>query len=381
MKAIVNGKIIYEKKILEGFVLYFDEKVRGISREIPEPECEVIDARGNYVSAGFVDMHIHGSGGADVMDGTPEALETMSRTLLQTGTTSFVATTMTMEQSAITRALEVIRRDGAEVSGAKIAGVHLEGPFINPLRSGAQNSVHIQKPTLEWLEPWIDIVRIITIAPEMEGGREFIEMVVKKYPHILLSIGHSDMDYDAALQSFEWGVSHATHLFNAMPPWHHRAPGIIGAVFDSDVTADIIADLLHTHPSALKTAQKVKKDQLILITDAMRAGCMKSGIYELGGQRVSVDNGRAELDGGVLAGSVLKLNEAVRNYYTHTEATLAEAVFAATTLPANRLGLSAGSLEPGYDADIVIFDESVEIMSVYINGVLKWGRQHRDDTL
>jgi N-acetylglucosamine-6-phosphate deacetylase len=335
---------------------------------------------GHYVSAGFIDMHIHGSGGADVMDGTPEALETISHTLLQTGTTSFVATTMTMEQSLIVDALETVRAYGPKVSGAKIAGVHLEGPFINSARSGAQDSSHIQKPSLDWLEPWLDLVRVITIAPEMEGAREFIETITKSHPHILLSIGHSDMDYEGTLESFDWGISHATHLFNAMPPWHHRAPGIVGAVFESEVTADVIADLVHTHPSVLDTVQKLKRDRLILITDSMRAGCMKTGRYELGGQRVSVHNGRAELDDGVLAGSILKLNEAVRNYHTHTEATLVEAVASVTTLPAEKLGLSTGLLKTGYDADIVIFDDEVNLQSVYIDGALKWNKKFMYNT-
>ncbi len=371
MKAVVNGKIIDGKKMIEGSILFFDEKIRGISREKPGPECEVIDAKGHYVSAGFVDIHLHGSGGSDVMDATAEALETISRTLLQTGTTSFVATTMTMAEPAIIEALETVRNYGPKVSGAKIVGVHLEGPFINPSRSGAQDSSHIQEPTFDWLEPWLDLVRVITIAPEMKGARAFIETMTEVYPHILLSIGHSDMDYEGTLKSFGWGVSHATHLFNAMPPWHHRKPGIVGAVFDSDVTADIIADLIHTHPSVLGTVERVMGERVILITDAMRAGCMKSGIYDLGGQRVTVSEGRAELDDGVLAGSVLKLNEAVRHYCKHTEATLAEAVYAATTLPAKRLGLTCGSLERGKDADIVIFDEDVNIQSVYINGEWK----------
>jgi len=372
MKAVVNGKIIDGKKIIEGSILYFDEKIRGISREKPGSECEVINAEGHYVSAGFIDIHIHGSGGADVMDATPEALETISRTLLKTGTTSFVATTMTMPQSAIIGALETVRTYGPKVSGAKIAGIHLEGPFINPARSGAQDSSYIQEPTLDWLMPYLNLVRVITIAPEIKGAQAFIETVKEAYPHILLSIGHSNMDYEGALESFSWGISHATHLFNAMPSWHHRKPGIVGAVFDSKVTADIIADLIHTHPSILGTVEKVIGERVILITDAMRAGCMKSGAYDLGGQRVTVKEGRAELDNGVLAGSVLKLNEAVRHYYVHTEATLAEAVFAATTLPAKRLGLPCGSLKRGYDADIVIFDEDVNVQSVYVDGELKW---------
>lgn len=374
MKAIINGIIIHDKKILTGYHLLFDEKIVALSQEEPKESCEIIDAKGLYVSAGFVDIHIHGSGGADVMDATSEALETISKTVLQTGTTSFVATTMTMSQEDIIKALDVIVAYGDGVTGAKIEGIHLEGPFINPLKCGAQDPEYIQQAGFEWIEPYLPYIRVITIAPEMQGAELFIKHINENYPHIILSIGHSEAGYELAMESFSWGVSHATHLFNAMPPWHHRRPGIIGAVFESDVTADIIADLVHTHPSVLNSAERIKKDRLILITDAMRAGCMKSGDYDLGGQRVTVNEGRATLENGVLAGSVLKLNEAVKNFYTHTEATLIDAIDAVTTLPAKRLGLPLGELSVGNDADIVIFDEAVTIEKVYVDGCLKYQR-------
>ena len=372
MKAIINGSIIDNGKVWVGYHLFFDEKIVALSREDPPKECEIIDAKGLYVSAGFVDIHIHGSGGADVMDATPEALETISQSLLKTGTTSFVATTMTMRQEDILSALDAVIMYGGKVSGAKIEGIHLEGPFINPLKCGAQDPEYIQQAGFEWIEPYLPHIRVMTIAPEMQGAEEFIRNISRAYPHIILSIGHSEANYEQTMQSFKWGISHATHLFNAMPPWHHRKPGIIGAVFESDVTADIIADLVHTHPAALRTVEKIKKDRLILITDAMRAGCMKSGQYDLGGQDVRVAEGRATLANGTLAGSVLKLNEAVKNFYTYTDATLIDAIRAVTTLPAKRLGLPIGELKVGHDADIVIFDETITIQKVYMDGCLKY---------
>ena len=372
MKAIINGTIIDNGKVWRGYHLIFDEKIVALSREEPPKECEIIDAEGFYISAGFVDMHIHGSGGADVMDATLEALETISQSLLKTGTTSFVATTMTMRQEDILKALDSVIMHGGKVSGAKIEGIHLEGPYINPLKCGAQDPEYIQQAGFEWIEPYLPYIRVITIAPEMQSAEKFIRKISQLYPHIILSIGHSEADYEQTMQSFEWGISHATHLFNAMPPWHHRKPGLIGAVFESDVTADIIADLIHTHPTALRTVERIKKDRLILITDAMRAGCMKSGHYDLGGQRVTVAGQKATLDNGVLAGSVLKFNDAVKNFYTHTDATLAEAISAVTTLPARRLGLPIGELRVGNDADIVIFDETIAIQKVYVDGNLKY---------
>jgi len=372
MKAIINGKIIHNHQILTDHILFFDKQIVSINKSFPTVECEVIDAQGLYVSAGFVDIHIHGSGGADVMDATFEALETISLALLRSGTTSWVATTMTMSQEKIINALGNIVAHKEDVGGAKIRGVHLEGPFLNPSKSGAQDAGFMQEPNLKLIAPFAEHIRLITIAPEMSGAEEFIKKTKELYGHIVLSIGHSEASYEEAARSFGWGVSHATHLFNAMPPWRHRAPGIVGAVFDSDVTADIIADLVHTHPSILKSVVKLKKERLILITDAMRAGCMRDGIYELGGQVVNVSNNRATLANGVLAGSVLRLNEAVQNITSCTEATLVEAIEMVTKLPAKLLGIPAGELSAGYDADIVLFDEKISIKSVYVNGQLKY---------
>jgi len=372
MKAITNAKIIHNKRILKGYNLIFDEKIISLSKEKLPVECKVIDARECYVSAGFVDMHIHGNSGADVMDGTLEALETISSGLISTGTTTFVATTMTMSQKEITKALDNIIKNQKKLNGAKLNGIHLEGPFINPNKCGAQDSTHIQTPNSKWLKPYLPYIRVITLAPEMSNAQNFISYIKQIYPHIVLSIGHSEATYAEALESFSWGVSHATHLFNAMPPWHHRKPGIIGAVVDSNITTDIIADCIHTHPSMLSTIERLKKDRVILITDAMRAGCMKNGEYDLGGQSVIVSDGKATLANGVLAGSLLTLNKAIKNYHKHTQATLAEVIYATTTLPAHKLGLDTGVLSRGKCADIVLFDDNIEIQAVYIDGVLKY---------
>ena len=376
MKALINGKIIHEHKILEGYTLLFDTHIVSLHQGELPINCELIDTEGLYISAGFIDIHIHGSGGADVMDATAHSLETISQTLLQTGTSSFIATTMTMERGDIISALDTIVEYGDSVTGSKIVGIHLEGPFINPSKCGAQNPDYIQKASLDFVEPYLNHIRMITLAPEMQGAKEFIKTLHRDYPHIVLSIGHSDADYLQSLESFSWGISHATHLFNAMPPWHHREPSIIGAVFDSDVTADIIADLIHTHPHMLGITYKLKKEKMILITDAMRAGCMKCGEYELGGQSVRVAEGRATLESGVLAGSVLKLNEAVLNFINHTESTLIEVIEMVTTRPAKLLGVPLGQLSEGYRADITVFDKNISIKQVYIDGELKYNNKN-----
>ena len=374
MKAILNAKIFIDDKIIEDKVLLFNDKIVDIVDTIDLTDIETIDAQGAYVSAGFIDLHIHGSGGADVMDATLDALETISSTLPQTGTTSFLATTMTMSSEAIDKALQNVQLYATKVSGAHILGIHLEGPFINTDKHGAQDKAYIQTPNLELIKDYMQEVKMITLAPEIEGAKSFVTLLTQEYPHIILSIGHSDASYEESQESFTWGISHVTHLFNAMNPYHHRKPGIVGAVFDSDVTCDIIADLVHTHPSVLELVQKVKKEKLILITDAMRAGCMKCGTYDLGGRSVEVDEGMAVLEDGTLAGSVLKMNDALLNMRRHTSMGLIEIVNAVTKIPARKLGISKGELRVGYDADIVIFDENFSIISTIVSGEVKYKR-------
>ncbi len=374
MKAILNAKIIHDDKIVEDKVLLFDHKIVNIVEEADLTGIETIDAKGAYVSAGFIDLHIHGSGGADVMDATPDALETISSTLLQTGTTSFLATTMTMSSQAIEKALQNIQLHGDRVSGAKLIGIHLEGPFINAEKHGAQDKAYVQPPNMALIKNYMQEIKMITLAPEIEGSEHFVKQLTYAFPHIILSIGHSDASYEESQESFSWGISHATHLFNAMNPYHHRKPGIVGAVLDSDVTCDVIADLVHTHASTLELVQKIKKEKLILITDAMRAGCMKCGIYDLGGQRVEVSEGKAVLEDGTLAGSVLKMNEALSNMKEHTSMDLVEIINSVTKSPARKMGIPKGELREGYDADIVIFDENFSIISTIVNGEVKYRR-------
>ena len=372
MKAITHAKILLNDRFIEGKTLLFDHQIIDIVDKIDMNEVDIIDANGAYVSAGFIDLHIHGNGGADVMDATPDTLETISSTLLQTGTTSFLATTMTMSDQDIDKALQNIQLHASKVTGANILGIHLEGPFINASKHGAQDKEYVQTANLALIENYLAEIKMITLAPEIEGSEHFVKLLTKEFPDIILSIGHSDASYEKTQESFAWGISHATHLFNAMNPYHHRKPGIVGAVFDSDVTCDIIADLVHTHPSVLELVQRIKKEKLILITDAMRAGCMKCGTYDLGGRRVEVNEGKAVLEDGTLAGSVLKMNDALANMKAHTSMDIVEIVNSATKIPAGKLGINKGELKKGYDADIVIFDENFSIISTIVGGEVKY---------
>ncbi len=375
IKALTNARAIVDETIYDNVTILFDKTIVAVDTNVNTSGCELIDAKGAYVSAGFIDMHIHGSGGADVMDATPDALKTISDTLLSTGTTAFLATTMTMAQEAIDNAVDNVREHRTSLRGAQIVGVHLEGPFINPKKQGAQDAHFVQEPDYVAIEKHMDIVKMITLAPEMEGSERFIRKIQECHDDVVLSIGHSDADYDMALRSFHWGVSHATHLFNAMPPLHHRSPGIVGAVFaDEEVTCDVIADLVHLHPAILKSVWQQKGEKMMLITDAMRAGCMKNGEYDLGGQRVFVENGKATLENGTLAGSVLKMNEAVANMVRHVGMPLPQAVAAVTQIPAQKLKLNKGRLAAGYDADMVIFDEDFSIITAIVAGKVQYQR-------
>ena len=373
LSVIINSKLILDDKIIEGKVVIFDGKICSVTDAhiLPKDLC-IIDANGAYLSPGFIDIHIHGSGGSDVMDATLDSLETISQSIVKTGTTSFLATTMTMDRQSIENALENVVQNRLALSGANVLGVHLEGPFISKAKCGAQDKKHIIKPDVSFIEQYSKIIKMITLAPEVEGADGFIGYLKKYHPQIVLSIGHSNATYEQTMESFDLGIEHATHLGNAMSGMHHRAPGVIGAVLDSDITCDVIADKIHLHDAALRAFWRIKKEKLILITDAMRAGCMREGSYTLGGQAVNVKDGKAELDNGQIAGSVLKFNEALKNMQEITDASLAQILHCVTKAPATKLGLNKGSIEKGYDADMVLFDEKFDILLTIVGGEIKY---------
>lgn len=379
IKAIVNGKLIMKDRIIYDSVIIFDEKIIKVInmdkfhsyKEEYNEEIQVIDAKGRYVSPGFIDIHIHGSGGYDTMDASPEALRVISTTIASNGVTAYLPTTMTMGKDNIYSALDAIREAmKLETKGAKILGVHMEGPFINEKYKGAQKSDNIIAPNYDIIKEYLDIIKIITLAPEKDENHNFIKKV-KDNSKITLSVGHSDASYEETIMAIEDGITHATHTFNAMTPLNHRKPGIVGAIFTSDITCELIADMIHVHPAIFNLLINVKhKEKIVLITDSMRAGCMKSGNYELGGQKVIVENGAARLQNGTLAGSVLTLNKAVLNMLNHSDLEIYEAVAMATHNPAKVINMDnkKGSLEAGCDADIIIFDDGIDIFCTIVEG-------------
>lgn len=374
MNAIVNGRILLPDCVREGDALLFDEQIIGIVRPEAIPEgADIIDAKGLYVSPGLVDVHIHGYAGEDASDGSEEGIRNIARGILKNGVTSFLPTTMTVAKETLCAVFSMLRDLRKESrskgwNGAEILGVHAEGPFINPTRKGAQSGEYILPPDAGFLLAYADIIRLVTLAPEMPGAMACIERVARE-TDMLLSMGHTDADFETAVEAIRRGVRHATHTFNAMTPIVHRAPGVTGAALAEDITAELIADCFHIHPGLFPLIAKAKGDRLCLITDCTRAGGLSDGEYSLGGQPIYVKGVECRLLDGTIAGSVLKLDRAVDNYRRHARVPLHEAVAAASANPARAIFASnKGSLEPGKDADILLADEGFHVQAVYLRG-------------
>ena len=376
MKAIINGKIVLKDGVVENKALLFDEKIIGLADDASGAE-EIIDAQGLYVSPGFVDVHIHGYLGEDASDGSVDGLRKMAEGVLQNGVTSFLPTTMTVAWDEIEAAFNVIRElmpksKQASWQGAEILGCHAEGPFINPKKKGAQAAEAILPPDAEKLLVHKDVVRMVTVAPEMPLGMAFVEKV-RKDSDIVVSIGHTDATFEEAMQAVALGANHMTHTFNAMSALSHRAPGTVGAALSSDAYCELIADTFHIHSGLFPLFAKAKGDRLVLITDCTRAGGLKDGEYTLGGQAIYVKGIECRLADGTIAGSVLKMNDAVRNYRDHAGVSFHEAINCASLYAAKSIGVDAckGSLESGKDADIVLLDGDCGVHGVFVGGVKK----------
>ncbi len=381
MKALVNGIILAEEGELHGAALLFDERIRGIVPADQIPDVEQIDAGGLYICPGLVDVHIHGYWGEDVSDGQLEGLRKMARGVLQNGVTSFLPTTMTVSRAEILRAFAIIRHmmpesqlDGFD--GSQILGCHAEGPFINPARKGAQSAEHILPPDASLILDNQDVVRIVTMAPEMPGALDFIRQITDQ-TDVLISIGHTSASYDQAMAAIRAGAGHITHLFNAMTGLNHRDPGVVGAALGSPVSCELIADGFHIHPGLFSFLHSAKGDQLVLVTDCTRAGGLPDGEYSLGGQPIYVKGIECRLADGTIAGSVLHLNDAVRNLYRHGGVTRLQAVHAASLSPARAIGADKrkGSIRAGKDADLVLMDDNFEVTATYVRGVRKYIRE------
>lgn len=374
MLAIKNAKIVLENEILEGKVLLLSDKIEGIVDTLPE-NCEVIDAEGGYVTPGFIDLHIHGYLGKDVCDASVESIRTIAGGLVENGVTGFLPTTMTVDMEVIEGALDACRevKNSAEYYGSTILGVHAEGPFISASKKGAQDERYILKPDADFVKANADIIKIITLAPEEDEDFAEIKRMAEE-TDVVVSMGHTSADYKTAMESTKNGVKHSTHLFNAMTPMTHRAPGVVGAALNSDVSCELIVDTYHVDPALYEMVYKMKDRKLCFITDCLPAGGLPEGEYTLGGAKIIYKNNLCKLEDGTIAGSVLKLNKGVWNVYTNTSIPLNECVNCATLNPANAIGVAdrKGSIEVGKDADIVILDNEFNVKKTIIGGVVRY---------
>ncbi len=376
-RKLISGTLITEDALKRDYAILFDRKIERIAPladfDLADyPDVEVLKHDG-FISPGFIDMHIHGSGGFDAMDGDQESLNTIRQTIVRSGTTGFLPTTMTMAEDKIIAALDNIRSvmtDQDGTPGARILGIHLEGPFINAEYKGAQDPQYVQVPNNRWLKPYYDIIKVITMAPEMDEDLKMTKEWVDA--GILISIGHSSCTYDEAKEAYQAGVSHVTHCFNAMSKLHHREPGVVGAALLLPFTVDMIVDGHHLRPEIVDAITRWKKpEEICLITDGIRATYLGDGLSELGGQRVTIKDGKCLLDDGTIAGSILRLDDAVKNTLTYTKKGLVDVINMASINVAREIGVddTKGSLVEGKDADIVLFSNAFEIQDVFIEGV------------
>ncbi len=368
----VHGRAFVDGVLRDDILITFDGAVIADVAQTAHVPAGAERVAGIIVP-GFVDVHVHGGDGADFMDAHEEATERLLAFHARHGTTALAATTLSASRSDLQNAVETIRRVAANSpTGAEIVAIHLEGPFLNAERAGAQDRESIrpadihevaallnEAPRLRWMA---------TIAPEIEGARALIEHFRDR---VLFSIGHTSADHATAVAALEWGASHFTHLYNAMTGLQHRDPGVVGAALTSvTATAELVADGIHVHPAAIRVAVSSMPHRIALVTDAMRACGLADGTYKLYEHDVIVENGAARLADGTLAGSVLTMDAAVKNMIELAGLPLETVIPMATEVPARIAAVSdrKGKLEMRYDADVVVMSERFEIERVWARG-------------
>lgn len=360
-----------DNRFVRGDVIVRDGRFVHATGEQPADE-EVVDARDLMMIPGLVDIHFHGCKGADMCDGTKEALDVIMDYEASVGVTSVCPATMTIPRDEL---LAVMKNAGAYSyhGGAHLVGINMEGPFISPSKKGAQAAENIMHCDYEYFcqlqEAAGGLIKLVDIAPEEPGAMEFIDEVKGK---VVVSLAHTAADYDTAREAIEHGASHATHLYNAMPPMNHRNPGVIGAVRDSsECHVELICDGVHIHPSVIRaTYAMFGAERIILISDSMRATGLEDGEYTLGGQPVKVRGNLATLHDGTIAGSATNLMDCLRFVVREAGIPLETAVMCATANPAREIGIfdEVGSITAGKRADFILLNQNLEIVRVYIDG-------------
>ncbi len=375
MKRFEGARVYVTGKGFMTTDLTFDTHTRAIGGCDEAAEVVAL-ASGWRVVPGFIDTHIHGAGGADTMDADVGALATMADTLVREGTTSFLATTMTASRATTRAALEAAAayRETPRRAGARLIGVHMEGPCLSPAYAGAQPQSYMELPTVSYFDEMIAAsrggVRLVTIAPELDGAEEVIAYLAER--GIRTSVGHSDAGVDDIHAAILAGLDGVTHTYNAQRPLHHREPGVVGSALMMDpLRCELIADTIHVSVPAMHLLFKCKgNDKVTLVTDAMREKGLGDGVSELGGQTVYVRGGEARLADGTLAGSVATMNGCIKNIVKKLGMSLEAAVPLATLNPARALGVDDlyGVIRVGALADYTILDEELDVVMTIRDG-------------
>lgn len=365
----LSDAFVFEK----GDIRIEDEKIVEIAEKIEEKAGEkIIDAGFKKVIPGLIDIHTHGSRGFDTCDNIYDGFKTITKYMADNGITSYMPTTMTLSKEALVDIMKTVKKfKDEQEEGCYIQGINMEGPYFNMAKKGAQNGDYIMDPDfdhfMEIYEACGGIIKIVGVAPELPGAEEFIKKASKL---CTVSIGHTNAKYEDAVKAIESGATHTIHLFNAMPGYTHREPGVIGAIMDSECTAELICDGIHIHPAVIRnTFKTLGDDRVVLISDSMKACGMEDGMYDLGGQDVIVKGNLATLKDGTIAGSATNVMQCMRNVVKFG-ILLENAVKAATINPAKVIGVDdiCGSIKEGKNADIVILEENLDISKIIIKG-------------
>jgi N-acetylglucosamine-6-phosphate deacetylase len=387
---IINNLMVHSEKetYKNGYIKVVDGKIAEVgpaSQYKQDDDANVITLSPDYqVIPGAIDIHIHGASNSDAMDATHDALSTMAKTLPKEGTTSFLATTMTQSTQAIESALlnagKYIENQTQE--NAEIVGIHLEGPFISPARKGAQPEDYIVDPDVTLFKRWQEMaenqIKLVTLAPEQPNGLDLAAHL--RGTGVVASIGHSDATYDQIDEAIQAGTTHVTHLYNGMRGLHHREPGVLGAAYLRDeLYVELIADGIHCRPEMIKLAyNQITSKRMILITDSLRAKWLEKGTYDLGGQPVNVDETKATLSDGTLAGSILKMNDAIKNTMEYTNCSMTDIIKMTAENPAKQLRIfdRKGSIQVGKDADLVILNDRLDVEMTFCRGNLAFKKEN-----
>jgi len=377
MKTIIsNVRVILEERI-NNVDIYIDEgriiSILPYNKNVEEKiNYQVIDGKSKLLIPGMIDVHIHGANNYDMMDGTTKSIQEVSKKCAETGCTSFLATSVSSTLEDLLSMISSVKKVVGNEEGAKIVGIHLEGPYLNVEKKGMQNPKYLRHPNLDEMDLIFkeagDLIKMVTIAPELPGGIELIHYLRNR--NVVVAIAHSTATYEEAKKAFKEGASHITHCFNAMPAIHHREPGLVTAALEDDnVSVQAIVDGIHLHPGIIRLMHKIKgADGMVLTTDALQAMGVGDGDYLFGGHHVVVKDGVARLKDGTLASSTITMNKSLR-LSVEFGIPLCDSIKMSSKTPASILSLNnTGEIKLNYDADLVLLDDNYNVIQTFIKG-------------